>query len=284
MSCTVGRPKRSSVYLRGSRLRRRARIADQLADFFTLAGLDVGEDALDHRVGLRVHRRGVQRVVAARDAQEAGGLLEGLLAQARHVLELGARGEGAVLSRQATMFAASVVLRPEMRLSSGGAGGIHVDADGVHAVLDHRIQRPRQARLVDVVLVLADADALGSIFTSSASGSCRRRAIDTAPRRLTSRSGNSFAASSEAEYTEAPASDTVILVSFSSGWRAHQLAGQLVGLAAGRAVADGDQAGAMLLRQQAQRGEASPPSRGAARAGRAWRYPPACRWHRPPPP
>ena len=41
--------------------------------------------------------------------------------------------------------------------------------------------------------------ALGSILTSSASGSCRRRAMETAPRSETSRSGNSFAASSDAE-------------------------------------------------------------------------------------
>ena len=57
----------------------------------------------------------------------------------------------------------------------------------------------------------------GSIFTSSASGSCRRRAMETAPRRDTSSSGNSLAASSEAEYTEAPASLTMILVSFRPG-------------------------------------------------------------------
>ena len=41
--------------------------------------------------------------------------------------------------------------------------------------------------------------------------------MDTAPRSVTSRAGNSFAASSDAEYTEAPASDTTTLVSFSSG-------------------------------------------------------------------
>ncbi len=35
---------------------------------------------------------------------------------------------------------------------------------------------------------------LGSIFTSSASGSCSRRAIDTAPRSETSRPGSSFPA------------------------------------------------------------------------------------------
>ena len=40
---------------------------------------------------------------------------------------------------------------------------------------------------------------LGSIFTSSASGSCSRRAIDTAPRSDTSSSGNSARAMSLAE-------------------------------------------------------------------------------------
>ncbi len=59
--------------------------------------------------------------------------------------------------------------------------------------------------------------AFGSILTSSASGSCRRRAIDTAPRSETSTSGNSREAISDAEYTDAPASLTTILVSLSSG-------------------------------------------------------------------
>ena len=39
----------------------------------------------------------------------------------------------------------------------------------------------------------------GSIFTSSASGSCSRRAMLTAPRRLTSSSGSSLLANSLAE-------------------------------------------------------------------------------------
>ena len=54
--------------------------------------------------------------------------------------------------------------------------------------------------------------AFGSILTSSASGSCRRRAIETAPRIVTSSSGNSRSASSEAEYTDAPASETSTFV------------------------------------------------------------------------
>ncbi|MNV88126.1 hypothetical protein D3C71_1823040 [compost metagenome] len=42
--------------------------------------------------------------------------------------------------------------------------------------------------------------------------------MDTAPRIDTSSSGNSLAASSEAEYTEAPASLTITLVIFSAGY------------------------------------------------------------------
>ena len=42
--------------------------------------------------------------------------------------------------------------------------------------------------------------------------------METAPRRLTSSAGNSCAASSEAEYTEAPASETTALVRCSCGW------------------------------------------------------------------
>ena len=52
--------------------------------------------------------------------------------------------------------------------------------------------------------------AFGSILTSSANGSCRRRAIEIAPLMVTSNSGNSLAANSDAEYTDAPASLTTI--------------------------------------------------------------------------
>lgn len=41
--------------------------------------------------------------------------------------------------------------------------------------------------------------------------------METAPRSDTSMSGSSCEANAEAEYTEAPASDTITLVSFSSG-------------------------------------------------------------------
>ena len=55
-------------------------------------------------------------------------------------------------------------------------------------------------------------------MTSSAKGSCKRRAIETAPRMETSNSGSSAAANSLAEYTEAPASLTLTRVSLRSGF------------------------------------------------------------------
>ena len=129
-----------------------------------------------------------------RDAQEAGG-------PARRSCRRGAapsaapggrrRGAGVAVGRRCC-GQTPLEAGPEMR-EQGDRGGIHVHADGVHAVLDHRVQGRRQARLVDTSCWYWPTPmAFGSIFTSSASGSCRRRAIDTAPRRLTSSSGNSW--------------------------------------------------------------------------------------------
>ncbi len=51
---------------------------------------------------------------------------------------------------------------------------------------------------------------LGSILTSSAKGSCNLRPIEIAPLIDTSISGYSSVASFDAEYTEAPASLTIV--------------------------------------------------------------------------
>ena len=56
--------------------------------------------------------------------------------------------------------------------------------------------------------------ALGSIFTSSASGSCSRLAIEAALLCPTSNLGNSSLASLLAEYTDAPASLTITYCTF----------------------------------------------------------------------
>ena len=59
------------------------------------------------------------------------------------------------------MFFASVSLRPEIRARSGADAVFTIGADGVDAILDDRVELPRQQRLIEVVLVLADADRLG---------------------------------------------------------------------------------------------------------------------------
>jgi hypothetical protein len=110
------------------------------------------------------------------------------------------------------MLAASVGLRPEMRVSSAAeAMFTSTPTAFTQSSTTESSARARRLWLTSCWYWPTPMD-LGSILTSSASGSCRRRAMETAPRRLTSRSGNSLAASSEAEYTEAPASETTILV------------------------------------------------------------------------
>ena len=120
-----------------------SRVADELTQLE--AGL--GEDAPDHGVGLGVDRRGVQRVVTVGDAEEAGGLLEGLGAEARDRLERRPRPERAV----------GVPVRDDAVREPGGdagdaskersRGGVDVDTHGVDAVLDHGVEGPGQGRL-----------------------------------------------------------------------------------------------------------------------------------------
>ena len=107
-----------------------------------------------------MHRRGVQRILATLDAQEAGALLEGLRPETGDVLELTTGGE-----RPIVLPVAHDVLRQRGRHSGDPAqqrhrGGVDVHPDGVHRVLHHRVQPGGQHRLVDVMLVLAHADGL----------------------------------------------------------------------------------------------------------------------------
>ena len=59
------------------------------------------------------------------------------------------------------MLCASVWLRPDDARQQRRRRRVDVDADRVDAVLHHRIERAGEPGLVDVVLVLADADGLG---------------------------------------------------------------------------------------------------------------------------
>src|SRR3954471_11925194 len=115
------------------------------------------------------------------------------------------------------MLCATLVDRPDTRASSG--------AEAVLTSTPTAFTQSSTTASSDLASWVCDTSCwywptpidFGSIFTSSASGSCQRRAIETAPRSDTSMSGSSREANSEAEYTDAPASETTILVNFSSG-------------------------------------------------------------------
>jgi len=111
-------------------------VADQLGDV-QLRGL---QDAVDHRVGLRVHAGDVQRVLAAADAQEAGALLERLRTQPRHVGERAPRAERVVRVAVHDDLGGQRLGDARHPAQQRHRGGVDVHADGVHAVLHHGVQ------------------------------------------------------------------------------------------------------------------------------------------------
>ncbi|MCY1518204.1 hypothetical protein D9M68_529130 [compost metagenome] len=119
-----------------------------------------GHDLLGDAIGFRMDGGGIERLLAVRDAQEACALFEGARAEPRHFQQFLA----------ASKRPGRVTMRDD-RLGRGFAEAGHpgkqrcrrrvdVDADGVHRVFHHRIERAAELRLVDVVLVLANADRL----------------------------------------------------------------------------------------------------------------------------
>jgi hypothetical protein len=191
MSLTVMAPNFVGEGL-GPQLADHVGVADQLLD--RPAGR--GDDLLDHRVGFRVHARQVQRVVAIADAQEARGLLEGLGAQAGHVQQLLAVAEGAVGVAPAHDAVGHRGGQARDRASSG-AEAVFRSTPTEFTQSSTTASSVRASSLwLTSCWYWPTPMLLGSIFTSSASGSCRRRAMDTAPRRLTSRSGSSLEANS----------------------------------------------------------------------------------------
>ncbi len=131
-----------------------------IAHHFGHGPLQVRENPLHDRVGLRVHGGRVERIVAGANSQEARRLLERLRPQSRHGLELVARLERAV--RVPVGHDVLGERRRQARDPRQQRSGrrVHVDADGVDAVLDHGVELARELGLADVVLVLAHADRL----------------------------------------------------------------------------------------------------------------------------
>ena len=118
------------------------------------------EQPLRRVVALRVDGGVVEHVFALRHAQEARALLEGLRPELRHLLQLAARGKGAVF-----LAVRNDILRRRRGQTGnapqqGGRRRVQIHAHCVHAVLHHVVQRGFQLLLRHVVLILPDADGL----------------------------------------------------------------------------------------------------------------------------
>ncbi len=134
---------------------------------------------------------------------------------------------GPLPSRCATMFSARPEPMPDTRESSG-ADAVLTSTPTPFTQSSTTASSERDSFTSDRSCWYCPTPIdFGSILTSSASGSWSRRAMDTAPRSETSSSGSSCEANAEAEYTEAPASETITFVSFSSGWAAIRSAASL---------------------------------------------------------
>ena len=183
-------------------------------------------------------------------------MLEGARAEPRDLQQFLAAGErpGRVAMRDDRFG--------QRRAKAGNArqqrrrGGVEIDADGVHAHL--RPPRPASGRAGTGRHRAGTGRRrcdFGSILTSSASGSCSRRAIDTAPRSDTSRSGKFRRGGRRGRIDRGAgfADDHLERLRACRHVRQH-VGDQLFGLAAAGAVADRDQLDLVLADQRCELG------------------------------
>ena len=94
----------------------------------------------DHRIGFGVDGTGIQRLFAAVDAQEAGGLLISFIAEARHFQQFAAAVERAVFIAVGNDVLRQRAVEAGNTRQQRGGSGVHVHTDGIHAIFHHRIQ------------------------------------------------------------------------------------------------------------------------------------------------
>ncbi len=116
---------------------------------------------LDDGVAFRMHGGIVQRLPAAADPQEPGALLKRLAPQPRHGKQVFPAGESAVRVAMLEDPLGQLRSDPGNVAQELHAGGVQIDPHQVDARLDFAVQHLAELGLVDVVLVLADADRLG---------------------------------------------------------------------------------------------------------------------------
>ena len=112
-------------------------------------------------VAFRVNPGAVERIGAVKQLQEAGRLRESGRADAFHLHQLLATGEGSLVLAVFDDPPGRELIQTRNMPQERDAGGIQIDADEVDAARDDRFQRLFELLGVHVVLVEADADVLG---------------------------------------------------------------------------------------------------------------------------
>lgn len=141
---------------------------------------------IDDAITLGVYGGVVQWVLTFGDAKEPCALFKSFGSHAGYFHQLFARREGAVGGTVGDDVLCQLRTQPGDVGEQMTTGGIEVDAYLVDTVLNRLVERFLQLRLVYIMLVLTYTNGFGVDFTSSANGSIRRRAMDTAPRTVTS--------------------------------------------------------------------------------------------------
>ena len=108
-----------------------------------------------------MHAGVVQSLLAVADAQKAGALFERLRPQLGYLQKLLPALEPSVLFAVGDNIFRQCLVDARDVLKQGNARGIQVDADAIHAVLDHAAEALRKLLLIHIMLVLPDTDGLG---------------------------------------------------------------------------------------------------------------------------
>ncbi len=128
---------------------------------FPGAHMEVPGHFVHNMVRFRMHRRVVQRIGRAGNAEEAGALLEGLGAQARYLPELLPAGKIAVLFAVCDNSLGQRRANARHILQQVRAGSIDSHPHAVHAAFYRIVQLFLEEPLVYVVLILPNAQRLG---------------------------------------------------------------------------------------------------------------------------
>ena len=225
-------------------------------------------DLFHDLVGLGVDGGHVQQVLAVADAQEPGRLFERLGPDARHLPQLRARTEAAVLIPKGDDVEGGPFRDAGDIAQQRPRRSVQIDAHPVDAAFDHAFERRLKLALVNVVLILADADRLGidldqlgeRVLQAAGNGNGSAHGeIEIGkflPRNLRGGvdAGPGLADGHGKNVVELPL--------------AQELAHESIRLAGSRAVADGDGAHVVPLQQRSRASARRPPPRPWNDAGR----------------